>query len=142
MNFIIFNLNDGSKKSCNLAKLSQSLSPNCEIVRIIGDKHEAVGFVSHALLVHFAVESAHYAYQNYSKLQDPRIQNCIDLIKKWVKDQSSVSADQLKEAANAAAYAAAYNAANAANAADAAGKSKQEEYIRQGNFILKHFGVE
>jgi len=181
MNFIIFNLNNGSKKSCNLANLSQSLSPNCEIVRIIGDKHEAVGFVSHALLVHFAVENAHYAYQNYSKLQDPRIQNCIDLIKKWVKDQSSVSFDQLKEAAaaayaandayNAAAYAAAYTAAYyaayaahdaayaaanaayaaayaayaaayAADAAYAAGKNKQEELIRQGNFILKHFGAE
>ncbi len=166
MNFIIFNLNDGSKKSCNLAKLSQSLSPNCEIVRIIGDKHEAVGFVSHALLVHFAVESAHYAYQSYAKNQDPRVQNCIDLIKKWVKDQSSVSADQLKEAANAAAYAAyaAYAAADAADAARyaantaayaayaayydaantayAAGKSKQREFIRQGNCILQHFGAE
>jgi hypothetical protein len=187
MNFIIFNLNNGSQKSCDLAKLSRSLSPNCEIVRIIGDKHEAVGFVSHALLVHFAVESAHYAYQNYAKNQDPRVQNCIDLTKKWVKDQSSVSAEQLKEAASAAAYAdaaadaaaayaasyaayavnaayaaanAAYaadaaadaacavnaataacavNAATAANATNAAGKNKQEELIRQGNFILKYF---
>ena len=168
MNFIIFNLNDGSKKSCDLADLSRSLSPNCEIVRIIGDKHEAVGFVSHALLVHFAVENAHYAYQNYSKLQDPRVQNCIDLTNKWVKDQSSVSADQLRQAASAAAdayaanaaaaYAAAAAAANAAAAyaaadaaayaanaaanADAAGKSRQKELIRQGNFILRHFGTE
>jgi hypothetical protein len=137
MNFIIFNLNDGSKKSCNLADLSQFLSPNCEIVRINGDKHEAVGFVSHALLVHFAVESAHYAYQNYSKRQDPRVQNCIDLTKKWVKDQSSVSAVQLRQAAAADT---AYYAANAAaNTAYAAGKNKQEELIRQGNFILKYF---
>lgn len=148
MNFIIFNLNNGSQKSCNLANLSRCLSPNCEIVRIDGDKHEAVGFVSHALLVHFAVESAHYAYQNYAKNQDPRVQNCIDLTKKWVKDQSSVSVDQLKEAADAAYYAAANAADAAANAADAAdaagdaGKSKQEELIRQGNFILRHFGAE
>ena len=131
MNFIIFNLNDGSQKSCDLANLSQSLSPNCEIVRIIGDKHEAVGFVSHALLVHFGVESAHYAYQNYAKKQDPKIEACIDLSKKWIKDQSSVSVVQLKDAA-------AYAAANAAYA----GMSKQEEYIRQGNFILKYFGAE
>jgi len=164
MNFIIFNLNDGSQVSCDLAHLSQSLSPNCEIVRIIGDKHEAIGYVSHKTLVHFAVENAHYAYQNYAKKQYPKVQNCIDLTRKWLQDQSSVSADQLKQAANAAAYVAhaatyvanaaisaayaagdaagdaAYNAA--ANAADAAGKNKLDEQNRQGNFILKFFGVE
>jgi len=132
MNFIIFNLNDGSQLPCDLANLSQSLSPNCEIVRIIGDKHEAIGYVSHKTLVHFAVEWADYALQNYSKSQNPKVQNCIDLTRKWVQDQSSVSADQLKEAAdaadaasdaaNAAHYAAdaAYAAADAAYAADAA----------------------
>jgi len=165
MNFIIFNLNDGSQKPCNLANLSQSLSPNCEIVRIIGDKHEAIGYVSHKTLVHFAVENAHYAHQNYSKSQYPKVQNCIVLTRKWLQDQSSVSADQLKEAAYAAnapfngifavvyaAYAAAdtaYAVAFAADAvyaaadtADAAGKSKLDEQNRQGTFILKFFGME
>jgi hypothetical protein len=168
MNFIIFNLNDGSQKPCDLAHLSQSLSPNCEIVRIIGDKHEAIGYVSHSLLVHFAVEWANYAYQNYSKSQNPKVQNCIDLTRKWLQDQSSVSADQLKQAAtvaaNAAIAAAAYAAANAAYAAaaaadaanaaaaaahyaanaagDAAGKNKLDEKSRQGTFILKFFGME
>jgi len=182
MNFIIFNLENGSQKPCDLANLSQSLSPNCEIVRIIGDKHEAIGYVSHSLLVHFAVENAHYAYQNYAKKQYPKVQNCIDLTRKWLEDQSSVSAVQLKEAANAA-YAATYAAANAAanaayaaanaayaaanaaadtvfaahyaanaagdaaanaaiNVANAAGKNKLNEQNRQGNFILKFFGVE
>ena len=115
MNFIIFNLADGSQKPCDLANLSQSLSPNCEIVRIIGDKHEAIGYVSHKTLVHFAVEFAHYALQNYLKVQNPKVQNCIDLTRKWLQDQSSVSVDQLKEAAYAAA-----DAAYAADAADAA----------------------
>jgi hypothetical protein len=169
MNFIIFNLNDGSQKPCNLANLSQSLSPNCEIMRIIGDKHEAIGYVSHKTLVHFAVESADYALQNYSKKILPEAQTCIDLTRKWLQDQSSVSADQLKQAANAAAcaadaahYAAAYAAANAAEAAEAAydaadaayaanaayyaanaaGKNKLNEQNRQGTFILKFFGVE
>ena len=196
MNFIIFNFNNGSQKPCDLANLSQSLSPNCEIMRIIGDKHEAIGYVSHKTLVHFAVEWADYAYQNYAKSQNPKVQNCIDLTRKWLQDQSSVSADQLKQAAdaasaayaaanaaayaadNAAAYAAAYaayaaanaaayaadaaadaayaaaynayaaanaaayNAYAAANAADAAGKNKLNEQNRQGNFILKFFGME
>jgi hypothetical protein len=116
MNFIIFNLNDGSQKPCNLANLSQSLSPNCEIMRIIGDKHEAIGYVSHKTLVHFAIESADYALQNYSKKILPEAQTCIDLTRKWLQDQRSVSADQLKQAANAA-YAAHYAAAHAAYAA-------------------------
>ena len=184
MNFIIFNLADGSQVSCDLANLSRSLSPNCEIMRIIGDKHEAIGYVSHKTLVHFAVEWANYAYQNYAKSQNPKVQNCIDLTRKWLQDQSSVSADQLKQAAYAvdtadaanaadAAYYAAHTAANAAaqyaahtaaytahyaaanaahyaanaahyvaNAANAADKDKWNEQNRQGNFILKFFGME
>jgi hypothetical protein len=122
MNFIIFNLENGSQKPCNLANLSQSLSPNCEIVRIIGDKHEAIGYVSHSLLVHFAIESANYALQNYAKSQNPKVQNCINLTRKWLQDHNSVSADQLKEAAYAANTAgfAANTAHAAADAADAA----------------------
>ncbi len=163
MKFIIFNLNDGSQKSCDLAHLSQSLSPNCEIVRIIGDKHEAIGYVSHKTLVHFAVEFAHYALQNYTKKILPEAQTCIDLTRKWLQDQSSVSAVQLKQAAAYAAYAAnaayavyavyaanaAANAADAANAANAAayaanaaGINKWNEQNRQGTFILKFFGME
>jgi len=171
MNFIIFNLNNGSQKPCDLANLSESLSPNCEIIRIIGNKHEAIGYVSHSLLVHFAVEFAHYAHQNYTKDQDPKVQNCIDLTRKWVQDQSSVSKEELESASNAAyaAYAAsaasadaaaaasnaaaandaAYTALNAADAAAyaadaayAAGKNKLDEQNRQGNFILKFFEVE
>jgi hypothetical protein len=134
MNFIIFNLNNGSQKPCDLANLSQSLSPNCEIVRIIGNKHEAIGYVSHKTLVHFAVEWANYTHQNYSKNQDPKVQNCIDLTRKWVQDQSSVSKEELESASNAA-----YDAADATYAA---GKNKLNEQNRQGNFILKFFEVE
>jgi hypothetical protein len=138
-------------------------------VRIIGNKHEAIGYVSHKTLVHFAIEWADYALQNYSKKILPEAQNCIDLTRKWLQDQSFVSADQLKEAADAAdaaadaaaantdadaAYVAAYAAADAAvyyaadavyaayYAADAAGKNKLNEQNRQGTFILKFFGVE
>ena len=160
MTFIIFNLADGSQKPCDLANLSQSLSLNCEIVRMVGDKHEAIGYVSHKTLVHFAVESANYALQNYSKNITPKAQACIDLIKKWLEDSSSVSKEELKAAAYAAAaYAAAAAADAAAYAADAAnaaayaadaataaacsaGKNKLNEQNRQGNFILKFFKVE
>ena len=160
MNFIIFNLENGSQKPCDLANLSQSLSLNCEIVRIIGDKHEAIGYVCHKTLVHFAVEWADYALQNYSKEILPEAQTCIDLTRKWLEDSSSVSKEELyaaavAAAASSAAYAAAtaataaaadaayYAAANAANAANAAGadKNKLDEQNRQGNFILKFFEV-
>ena len=163
MNFIIFNLENGSQKPCDLANLSQSLSLNCEIVRIIGDKHEAIGYVCHKTLVHFAVEWADYALQNYSKKEIPEAQTCIDLSRKWLEDSSSVSKEELYAAANAtsaaasnAAYAAAAAAADAAAGADAAyaaayaaafaanaaGKNKLDEKNRQGNFILKFFEVE
>ena len=132
MNFIIFNLADGSQKPCDLAKLSRSLSPNCEIVRMVGDKHEAIGFVCHKTLVHFAVESANYALQNHSKEILPEAQACIDLIKKWIEDSSSVSNEELKAAANAAyaAYAAynAYAASAASNAAYAASNAAYAAY--------------
>jgi len=123
MKFIIFNLADGSQKPCDLANLSRSLSPNCEIVRIIGNKHEAIGYVSHSLLVHFAVEFADYALQNYLKKMLPEAQTCIDLTRKWLQNHNSVSVDQLKEAADAA-----YNAAYAASAAYAAAYATHAAY--------------
>ena len=119
MNFIIFNLADGSQVPCDLANLSRSLSLNCEIVRMVGDKQEAIGYVSHKTLVHFAVESANYALQNYSKKEIPKAQTCIDLIRKWLEDSSSVSKEELYAAANAA-NAASANAASATSAAYAA----------------------
>jgi hypothetical protein len=82
--------------------------------------------VSHKTLVYFAVEWANYALQNYSKSQNPKVQNCIDLTRKWLQDHNSVSADQLKEAAYAAGK----------------GKNKLNEQNRQGTFILKFFGME
>jgi hypothetical protein len=165
MMFKIINLTDGSQKDCNIVKLSRSLSPNCEIMRIIDDKCEAIGFVSHSLLVLFAVEAAQYALQNYTKKTIPEAEMCINLTKKWIEDNSSVSKDELNAAANyadaaadaAAAYAAyaAYAAANAAyddaaaDYADAAANyadayaayaaGREKEFIRQANFILKYF---
>ena len=148
MNFIIFNLADGTQKPCDLANLSQSLSLNCEIVRMVGDKHEAIGYVSPKTLVHFAVESANYALQNYSKKILPEAQTCIDLINKWLEDSSSVSKEELYaayDAANAAADAAyaadavdaaddAANAANAAvNAANAAVNAAADAAYDAGN---------
>lgn len=169
MNFTIFNLNDGSQMTCDLAELSQSLSFNCEIVRINGDHCEAVGFVSHKTLVSFCVEWADYALQNYSKQAIVEAEECISLVKKWIEDSNSVSNKQLKSAADAAVYAAyaacatdaaayAAYAAYAACAADAAANAaaraayaaayaaacaaaRKNELERQGNFILKHFGV-
>jgi hypothetical protein len=124
MMFKIINLADGSQKDCDIVNLSRSLSPNCEIMRIIDDKFEAIGFVSHSLLVFFTVEAAQYALQKYTKKTIPEAEICINLTKKWIKDSSSVSKDELKAAAYAAAYAAdavahaAYAAAaDAANAA-------------------------
>ena len=134
--FKIINLSDGSQKDCDIVKLSRSLSPNCEIMRIIDDKFEAIGFVSHSLLVFFAVEAAQYALQKHTKNTFTEVEICVNLTKKWIEDNSSVSKDELSAAASAAdaasdapyaanaaanaAYVAYYTAAYAAYYADAA----------------------
>ena len=158
MKFRIINLSDGSQKDCSFHDLSKSLSSNCIILRVKEDGFESIGLVTHHTLVFFVVEFANYALQNYTKKITPEAQTCIDLVYKWIKDQSSVSEEELRTAADAtyaaydayAAYAAAY-AANAAAyaaayatafAADAAGIKKLDEQNRQGTFILNFFGVE
>jgi len=163
MKFKIINLSDGSQKDCSFEELSISLTPNCIILRVKEEGFESIGLVTHQTLVFFTVEFAHYALQNYTKKILPEAQTCIDLVYKWIKDQSSVSNEELKAAADAAyyavyaaadaaaadaAYAAAADAAyaNAAiaayRAADAAGKNRLDEQNRQGTFILNFFGVE
>lgn len=168
--FKIINLSDGSQKDCDIVKLSRSLSPNCEIMRIIDDKFEAIGFVSHSLLVFFAVEAAQYALQKHTKNTFTEVEICVNLTKKWIEDNSSVSKDELNAAASAfhtaaayggadpAAYAAADAAVCAAFAASAASYAaasyaaadaasyaayagREKELIRQANFILKYFNA-
>jgi len=162
MKFRIINLTDGSQKDCSFQDLSKSLTPNCIILRVKEDGFESIGLVSHHTLVVFAVEFAHYALQNYTKKILPEAQTCIDLVYKWIKDQSSVSKEELSAAADAAASAAsaaAYAASSAADAAayaasaayaayaaiaaaDAAGKNRLDEQNRQATFILNFFGAE
>jgi hypothetical protein len=168
--FRVINLVNGVQEDCSLDDLSLIIGQNCEILRFKEDGFEAIGFVSDQTLVFFAVEFADYALQNYVKKILPEAQTCIDLARKWLEDQSSVSEEQIRttanDAANAAyaaanaAYCAANDAAahaayatidigcagnsatNAVYAAIAARKSKLDERNRQGTFILNFFGVE
>ena len=116
MTFKIISLIDGSTKSCDLVNLSQSLSLNCEVLREVDGSHEAVGFVSHETLVFFSVEFADYALLNYTKKKSPEAEVCIALTRKWLKNQDSVSNEELRVAANVA-YAADAAYDNADNAA-------------------------
>ena len=144
--------------------LSRKLTLNAELYLIEGGRRELLGFLSHKMLVFFAIEFADYALKNYAKKIIPEAQTCIDLTRKWLEDQSSVSTEQPR-VANAAANAnadyatanATYSAANAvyaayyatnaayhyvANAAYAicaagyAGNNKELEMKRQGRFII------
>jgi hypothetical protein len=164
MKFRIIKLSDGSQKDCSFQDLSKCLSSNCVILRVKEEGFESIGLVTHHTLVVFAVEFAHYALQNYTKKILPETQTCIDLVYKWIKDQSSVSKKELSAAASASADAAAYAAAAASaasaaaayaaadaaaayDAADAAanaaaGKKKLDEQNRQATYVLNFFGVE
>ena len=166
--FRVINLANGWQEDCSLDDLSLIVGQNCEILRFKEGGLEAIGFVSAQTLVFFDIEFADYALQNYANKILPEAQTCIDLARKRMKDQSSVSEEQIRTAANltyAAANASTYadNAANAAidaafttidigcagnsatkavYAAIAARKSKLDERNRQGTFILNFFGAE
>jgi len=164
MKFRIIKLADGSQKDCSFQELSTSLTPNCIILRVKEDGFESIGLVTHHTLVFFAVEFVYYALQNYTKKITPEAQTCIDLTRKWLEDQSSVSGEELRTAASAAYSGAAYSgaayaagsarsAAHATTYADvaadcaacecyAAGKNKLDEQNRQATFILNFFGAE
>jgi len=102
MKFRIINLSDGSQKDCFFEQLSTSLIANCEILRVEDDELEAIGFVSHKTLVFFAVEFMEYALRYCTNNILPEVQTCIDLVYKWIKDQSSVSKEELYFAVEAA----------------------------------------
>ena len=131
----------GKSKEVTLSYLSRNLKPSSEFYAL-SDREVYLGVISHQTLVLFATELADYAIQNYAKKIIPEAEACIRLTRKWLEDRESVSDEELRAAANAAnaAYAA-YATANAAayaaaNAASAAGKNKEQEYERQGTFIL------
>jgi hypothetical protein len=151
----------GGKKVVPLTEISRSLRPQSEIYSIQEDGEVYLGVISHKALILLATEFADYALRNYAKKYLPKAEACLSLTRRWIEDDSSVSKEELRAAANAAydaAYAAAnaadaaYAAANAANAADAvaaayaaaagnaaanaARKDREREFIRQGKFIL------
>ena len=133
MKFQVHNLQNGSMKECDLNNLSRSLSADSEIVLFDGEKVEAIGFVSHSLLVYFCVEFVDYALQNYEKKKIPKAEECISLVRKWIENPNSVSKKELEVAANAAYAADAADAANAAanaaySAADAANAAYSAAY--------------
>jgi len=126
MKFQVHNLQYGSMKECDLNNLSRSLSVDSEIVLFDGERIEAIGFVSHSLLVYFCVEFADYAIQNYEKKKIPKAEECFSLVRKWIENPNSVSKKELEAAANAA-----YTAGNAnagGNAAHAAGNAAYAAY--------------
>jgi hypothetical protein len=144
----------GTSKEVTLGEISRNFGISYEIY-ILSDKEIYLGMISHKTLVFFATEFADYALKNYAKKKSPEAEICISLVRKWIGDDTSVSNEELRAAANAA-YAAlaasnaAYVAANSANAANAAanaanavyaaanaaGKDREKEFIRQGEFIL------
>ena len=111
----------GETKEVSLAEISRNLKIQSEIYAL-SDREIYLGLISHKTLVLFSTEFADYALQNYAKKKIPEAEICIRLTRKWLEDQSSVSAEELKTAANAAADAAyaAYHANSAAAYAAAA----------------------
>ena len=163
MTYKIISTLDGSTKTCSLSELSRSLKLNCILAELNTDSSISDSWpLVHETLVTFAVEFADYALLNYSKKKLPKAEAYIALTRKWLENHDSISNEELRAAANAAAdaaahaattaayaaYAVAYAAAAAAYAADAAnaaraaaraaGKNREAELIRQGQFIVEY----
>ena len=161
MTYQIISTFNGSVTNCSLSELSQRLKLNSILCELGADNSVTDSWpLVHETLVTFAVEFADYALKHYTKKKIPEAEACIALTRKWLKNQDSVSNEELKVAANAAvdaayaayaataaAYAADAAAADAATyaatyaataAANAAGKSKEAELIRQGGFIVEY----
>ena len=142
MTYQIISTLDGSVTNCSLAELSQKLKLNCILAELNADNTIIDSWpLVHETLVTFAVEFADYALNHYSKKKSPEAETCIALTRRWLKNYNSVSNEELKVAADAAADAAdaaTYAAADAAYAAAAAGKSREAELIRQGQFIVEY----
>ena len=165
MTYRIISTFDGSTETCSLSELSQQLKLNSILCELngIGTLIDSWPLV-HETLVTFAVEFADYTLLNYTK-KIPEAEACIALTRKWLENSETVSKEELRVAANAAARAAAnaayaayaaaaahaaydaaratYAAANAAAAAYAAAnaagggeKKREAELIRQGQFIV------
>ena len=146
-------VSNGYPKIFNLCNLSRNLSINSEIYLIKEDEEILLGFINHHTLVYFCVEFADYSLQNYTKAKIPKAERCISLVRKWIKDPTSVSIEDLEAAYHAASNVFAHPSAGAANSvinADyapyavhisanaAAGPNSEKEFIRQGNFILDY----
>lgn len=148
----------------DLSNLSRSLYPNSEVYLVEGEEKKLLGYLFHKTLVYFAAEFADYAVNNYQPSVSEEARYCIQLVRKWIKDSSSVSMDEFRAAAasfrttihtNNAARAAAnaawaiesvgsgitpagWVAGAAQAAAHAAGiRSPADEFRRQGIFILE-----
>ena len=114
----------GVTQEVSLGKISRNLGISYEIY-ILSDKEIYLGMISHKTLVFFATEFAHYALQNYAKKKNPEAEICISLVRKWIEDDTSVSNEELRAAAAAAAY--------ATNAADATAAASNTAYAAASN---------
>ena len=164
MTYQIISTFDGKVTNCSLSELSKQLKLNCILCELNADNSVSDSWpLVHSTLVTFAVEFAEYALKHYSQQKIPEAEACIALTRKWLKNNNSVSAEELHAAADAAAdaaanaaahaayataaaaayataavYAAAGAATHAAYAAADAGKSREAEYVRQGGFIVEY----
>jgi len=113
-----------------LSKISRNLNPPSEIYSIQKDGEVYLGVISHKALTFLATEFADYAIKNYAKRDLPKAEVCLSIVRKWIEDDSSVSNEELRTAADAAYAAAADAAAYAADAAaaDAANAAAKTAY--------------
>ena len=85
----------GKTKIVALSEISRNLKPSSEVYEL-SEPEAYLGPVSHNTLAFFLAEFAEYALQNYEKERIPEAEICTSLIRKWIRDNTSVSKEELK----------------------------------------------
>ena len=129
----------------DLRNLSRNLKNNSEIYLLKEGEVSYLGLLSDRSVIYLANKLANYALQNYSKSDSSKAKVCASIMIKLIEDLASVSSQEQTcdwlictscAAANAIDFVAA-NATHCVTSADTTVKSAEEEYERQGRFILE-----
>lgn len=108
MTYKVINTLTGRVTNCTIPNLPRKLYHRATLAEYVRGQCVASYPITHAMLVHCAVEFAEYALKHYTKAGTlPDAERCNALTRKWLADPNSVSKEELNVAAAANPYAAA-----------------------------------
>ena len=156
-------VSENTQKIVDLYQLSRNINFDSEIL-LFDKKEVSLGLLSHKSIVYIALNFVDFAIKTYSDIYPKEAISCVNLARKWLSDKNSISKEEIKTVVsfsisnsnisnrsssniNYAAIYACYTtyhsqavsyAIDVANSVASAAFNKDEEFIRQGEFILDY----